>query len=97
MVEIFGKFYYIDFDAINDHCNTGNVLKDADENEVMEFNIFKFDIIKMCVERLLNEFNETDNDIPSFAEKETSVSFKFAFNTLLKNKIIIEEGDEDEQ
>lgn len=96
MVEIFGKYYYIDLDAISDYCKTGNLIKDNDKNELEEVDIFKYEIIKMCLERLLNEFQETEEDIPSFAEKETSISFKFAFNTLIKNKIIIEEEEEDE-
>lgn len=59
----------------------------------MEINIFKYETIKMCLERLLNEFVDADDDMVPFSQNEVSVSFKIAFNTLIKYKILMEEED----
>ncbi len=48
----------------------------------------------MCVERVLNEFDESDEDMGVFGQKDTTVSFRIAFNTLTKNNILIEEENE---
>jgi hypothetical protein len=48
----------------------------------------------MCIERVLNEFEDSDEEMGLFAQKETTVSFRIAFNTLLKNNILIEEENE---
>lgn len=96
MIEIFGKYYYIDIDSINEKCKTGTTLEDDDEPGDIKINIFIYEILKMCIERVLNDFDENneDNDMAIFSsknEKRMSVSFKLAFNTLIKNNIIIEQ------
>ena len=64
----------------------------------MELNVFKFECYKVCVERLLNEYEEVDEELGTFgAEKSTTISFKLAYNTLLKYGILIEEIEEDEE
>jgi hypothetical protein len=93
MVEIFGKYYYIDIDGITEKCRTENTIKEDDGSETTEINIFKYEVIKMCLERLLNEFDETDEDMGVFGQKDTTTSFKFAFNTLIKYEILIEENE----
>lgn len=94
MVEVFGKYYYIDLDAVTEVCRTGNTVKEDDGSESQEINIFKYEVIKMCVERILNEFDESDEDMGLFAQKDTTISFRIAFNTLVKNNILIEEENE---
>jgi hypothetical protein len=94
MVEIFGKFYYIDLESVTDRCRTGKIINDETENDTFEINVFKYEIIKMCIDRVLNEFDEIDEEIGVFAQKETSTSFKMAFNTLIKNNIIIEDDEQ---
>lgn len=59
-----------------------------------ELNIFKFEIYKACVERVLGEYNEVDDNLGAFVEKQLSPSFNLAFNTLLKYQIIKEDNDE---
>jgi hypothetical protein len=93
MVEIFGKNYYIDIDGITEKCKTGNTVKDEDNNETLEVNIFKYEVIKMCLERILNDYEDVDEEIGVFAQKDTSISFKIAFNTLIKNEILKEEDE----
>ena len=47
----------------------------------------------MCLDRVLGEFEEPDENLGVFTEKNTSISFKIAFNTLIKNQILIEEDE----
>jgi hypothetical protein len=93
MVELFGKYYYIDLEAVTARCRTGQMIKNEDGSESTEINIFMYEILKMCIERVLNEFDESDNDMGVFGQKDTTVSFKIAFNTLIKNNILIEEDE----
>jgi hypothetical protein len=51
-------------------------------------------MIKMCVERVLSEYEEDDESMGVFGKEKTPMSFKIAFNTLIKYGIIIEEDDE---
>jgi hypothetical protein len=100
MVELFGKNYYIDIDGITEKCRTGYTIKEDDEddvNEATEINIFKYEIIKMCLERILGEVDEVDEEMGVFAKNNTTTSFKIAFNTLIKYKILIEELNEDDE
>jgi len=45
----------------------------------------------MCLETVLSEIQNVDNEMGAFAAKETSIAFNLAFNTLIKNEILIEE------
>lgn len=95
------KNYYIDVDNAIEQCrpiypSKKGKAKITEENEPsLELNVFKFEIFKSCIERiLLYEYtNDDDNDMLIFQEKPSSLSFKIAFNTLLKYKILIEEID----
>jgi hypothetical protein len=60
MVEIFGKSYYIDLDGITEKCRTGSQISEEDGSEVTEVNIFKYEVIKMCLDRVLSEYEEVD-------------------------------------
>lgn len=93
MVEIFGKYYYIDLEAVTGRCRTGTTIKNDDGSESPEINIFMYEILKMCIERILNEFDESDEGMGVFGQKNTTASFKFAFNTLIKYNILIEEDE----
>jgi hypothetical protein len=104
MVELFGKIYYIDIDGITDKCRTGYTIKDEELNEeeselteTTEINIFKYEIIKMCLERVLGEIDEVDDELGAFGKNTSTTSFKIAFNTLIKHKILIEEINEDDE
>ena len=73
MVEIYGKEYYIDIDGITEKCRTGNQIKDEDGQDVTEVNIFKYEVIKMCLDRILGEFEEQDENLGVFTSKNTSI------------------------
>jgi len=107
MVDIFGKSYFINIDEIIKKCRPDYGTKDFDETKnpqqvkkgedgesVLELNVFKFEVFKACIERLLNEYEEVDETLGAFAEKNTSISFKMAFNTLLKYEILSEYDNE---
>ncbi len=95
MVEILGKNYYIDIDGISKKCQTGNQIENDDGTTTLEINIFKYEIIKTCIERVLNEYNEADEDLGEFGSNGLSISFKMAFNTLIKYEILIAEDEQE--
>jgi hypothetical protein len=102
MVEIYGKHYYIDLDAVTDRCRIESIKKHEEEDEEDDensgsLNIFKYEIVKMCLERVLGEYDEQDDDSDIFGVKKASQSFKIAFNTLIKYEILIEEINEDDE
>ena len=78
MVELFGKPYYIDIDGITEKCRTGNTIKDEEDNETLEINIFKYEIIKMCLDRVLNDYEEVDEEMGVFGSNNVNVSLKIA-------------------
>jgi hypothetical protein len=102
MIEVLGKCYYIDIEAVIEKCRpehpftkskekvTNDKVSNNDEG-ILELNVFKFEIFKACIERILSEYEEKDDDIPPFQAKSMGVSFRLAFNTLLKYNIIIED------
>lgn len=60
----------------------------------LEFNVFKFEIIKMCLETLFTEYNQDNDENDSLLNKNNaSPAFKIAFNTLIKCKIMKEEDE----
>lgn len=102
MVELFGKEYYIDVDAMTERCR----IKDEkdlyeDDAEVDEeytsenitIDVFKYDILKMCIERVLSETEELDNKMDVYGIDNLTPSFKLAFNTLIKNTILIDDNE----
>jgi hypothetical protein len=94
MVNIFGKQYYIDIDGIVDKCKIENKITEVNDDtidETLSINVFKYEIIKMFIDRLLNEIDEVDENMGEFASNTTTTSFKIAFNTLIKNQILIED------
>lgn len=100
MVELFGKNYYIDIDGITNKCKLNSTVSknenDTDEEEDDEsthINIFKYELVKMCLERILGEMDDVDEELGAFGGTNTNISFKIAFNTLIKNKILIEDDE----
>ena len=96
MVEIYGKHYYIDIDAITDSCKiekppTRGAAKSKGENENTEINIFKYEILKLCLERVLSEYEEVDEELGELSQKDSSISFRIGLNTLFKYDILIED------
>jgi hypothetical protein len=95
MVEILGKNYYIDIDGISKKCQTGGQIQNEDGTTTLEINIFKYEILKSCVERILNEYVENDEELGEFGSNGLSISFKIAYNTLIKYEILIAEDEQE--
>lgn len=92
MVNLFGKDYYIDFDKITQKCE----VKKSEENDGLEINVFKYELIKMCLQRVLEDgYENDDDDMGSFKMSNQSISFKIALHTLIKNEILLEYNDEE--
>lgn len=87
--------YYIDVDGMIDKCRTGKTLADEDGADVMEINVFKYELLKMMLDRVLNEIDEIgEDDMLMSLKKQTpgTLSFNIAFNTLIQYGIINEES-----
>lgn len=48
----------------------------------------------MCLDRVLNEYDEQGEDkMGLFGQSDLSLSFKIAFNTLIKYQILLEDDE----
>ena len=91
MANLFGKEYYIDFDKITEKCE----IKVSKKSESLEINVFKYELIKMCLQRVLEDgYKDEDDDMAAFKLDDQSISFKLAFLTLIKHDIILEYDEE---
>ena len=65
MVEIFGEYYYIDLDKVTQTSELEVETvepKEGEEDSIPRYdqtiNVFKYDIVKQCIDTLLTEGNE---------------------------------------
>ena len=96
MLEVLGEKYYIDVDKIVEKCRPTEQPEPEEptdgEEKQLELNVFKFDCYKACLDRVLSEFQDADDqDVAAFTNKSENPSFAIAFNTLEKNEILIED------
>ena len=56
------KEYYIDLDGIVEKCKTDSSAKDEDGQDIIEINIFKYEMIKMLIDRVINEIDDYEED-----------------------------------
>jgi hypothetical protein len=47
----------------------------------------------MCLDRVLNDYEDVDEEMGVFGGNNVNVSLKIAFNTLIKNGILIEDDE----
>ena len=91
MGKMFENNYYIDVDGIIEKCKTGGMLQDEEGKDIIEINVFKYELIKMLLDRVLNDFDDEMEDDDIFSKNQSnSKSFNLAFNTLIQYGIIIE-------
>ena len=92
MLEILGEKFYIDVDKIIEKCRPFKPSESEtfdDENRQAELNVFKFDCYKACLDRILSEFQEDDDQgVAAFTNKINNPGFGIALNTLLKTEIL---------
>ena len=93
MINYIDKNYYVDIDGMIDRCRTGDTIKDDEGKEVTEINVFKYELLKMMLDRVLSEIDEIGEDdvLSSLKQTPGSLSFNIAFNTLIQYGIINEE------
>ena len=54
----------------------------------MKINIIKFEMVKMLMDTVLTENEDTDETLGSKSSSNTSIPFRLAFNSLLNKKLI---------
>jgi len=91
MLEVLGKYYYIDVDKIIEKCRPVYEKEEEIDERQLELNVFKFECYKSCVERVLSEYQDEEDGVSAFTNKSSSPSFGIAFNTLYKNEILKED------
>lgn len=64
--------------------------ENVEEEPPMELNVFKYELFKMCLERVIFDQGEIDEDMGIVNSNSLSMSFKLAYNTLYENQIIVE-------
>ena len=80
MVEIFGEYYYIDLDKINEKCEIRLDTKESSRNEEkleveQTINVFKYDTVKQCIDTILTE--QGPEDSLGLYASDVSLPFKF--------------------
>lgn len=65
----------------------------VDANLVTEMNLFKYELLKMIVDRVINDVDESEDDDMGLYSRKLEASFQIAFNTLIKYNILIEDDE----
>lgn len=86
MISILGENYYIDLKEID--TLVGMTTSTEDGQIEKQTDVVKYDFVKLMIEVLLTEREEIDENLGIHSSKNLSLPFKFAFNTLLLNKIL---------
>ena len=86
MLKIFGEHYYIDLEEIENFITlpSTETATGTSENQI---SITRYETVKFLLETILTE-NEPIDESLGIKSSGISVSFKFAFNTLLNKNII---------
>ena len=94
MIKVLGENYYIDLDKVEEYLDmsdksTDKLTEDKD-SDVLEtkINIIKFEMVKMLMDTVLTENEDTDEKLGSKSSSNTSIPFRLAFNSLLNKKLI---------
>jgi hypothetical protein len=94
MIKVLGEHYYFDLDKIEEYLDMSDksTEKSTDENELSlsetKINIIKFEMIKMLMDTVLTENEDTDETLGSKSSSNTTIPFRLAFNSLLNKKLI---------
>jgi hypothetical protein len=94
MIKVLGEHYYFDLDKIEEYLDMSDksTEKSTDENELSlsetKINIIKFEMVKMLMDTVLTENEDTDETLGSKSSSNTTIPFRLAFNSLLNKKLI---------
>jgi hypothetical protein len=86
MLKILGEQYFINVDEIENFITLESNLNSSGITE-NSISITRYEMIKMMLDTILTE-NETIDETLGIKSSGISISFKFAFNTLLNKNII---------
>lgn len=86
MLKILGEHYYLDLDEIEEYITLPSSESVSGVNET-QISVTRYETIKMLMDTVLTE-NESIDETLGVKSSGMSISFKFAFNTLLNKKII---------
>lgn len=87
MLKVLGENYFVDLDQIEVYLDITEEKIDMSGLSESRINIIKFEMVKMLLEVLLTENNDIDDKL-GMKNRDFSVPFKLAFNTLLNKKLI---------
>jgi len=89
MIPIWNENYYIDIDRIEEVIDLTNIINDELSGSTNEhkINVVKFEMVKLMLDVIMSEQSEGDEQL-GFKNKELSIPFRLAFNSLLNKKII---------
>jgi hypothetical protein len=91
MLKFLGENYYLDIDEIEKRVSfegTQNKEENFSGTPEQQISVTKYEILKGMVDVILTEREDIDEGLGAHAGKDLSIPFKFAFNTLLINRII---------
>lgn len=89
MINVLGENYFIDLDKVEEYLDIDEISDSVSGSTELRVNLVKFELIKMLFETILTEPSSMDDlGISNKLEKNTSIPFKLAFNTLLNKKLI---------
>jgi hypothetical protein len=92
MINVLGENYFIDLDEVESYLEMpeGDGLEIVSGNTEMRINVIKFELVKLLLETVLSEQDFVDDKLglSSKNEKNTTIPFRLAFNTLLNKKLI---------
>jgi hypothetical protein len=94
MIEVLGEHYYFDLDEVEKYLDMSDDLSDDllesgnTFSQETRINIIKFEMVKMLMDTVLTENEDTDEKLGSKSSANTSIPFRLAFNSLLNKKLI---------
>ena len=90
MIEVLGEHYYFDLDEVEKYLDMSDDLLESGNTFSQEtrINIIKFEMVKMLMDTVLTENEDTDEKLGSKSSATTSIPFRLAFNSLLNKKLI---------
>ena len=90
MLNVLGENYYVDLDAIEEYLDMTDELsvEPTSGTTEMRINIIKFEMVKILVDTLMTEGEDTDEKLGLKSSNSTSIPFRIAFNSLLNKKLI---------
>lgn len=87
MLNILGENYYFDLDTISNYLNIDPPV-DSSGNTEQHISVIRYEMVKMMVEVIITENDDSDELLGSRATNNLTIPFKMAFNTMLKHKMI---------